>query len=50
MEPNMNLLSMLANDPVVMFSFGGIAIMLGICSYYVYYFITHIQEDSKKIK
>lgn len=48
MELNMNLLSMLINDPVVMFSFGGIAIMLGICAFYLYYFITHIQEDSKK--
>lgn len=48
MEPYMNLLSMLANDPVVMFSFGGLAIMLAICGFYVYYFLTHIQEDSKK--
>ncbi len=48
MELNMNLLSMLTNDPVVMFSFGGIAIMLGICAFYVYYFIKHIQDDSKK--
>jgi uncharacterized membrane protein len=38
---------MLTNDPVVMFAFGGIAIMLGICAFYVYYFIKHIQEDSK---
>ena len=43
----MNLLSMLANDPVVMFSFGGLAIVLAICSYYVYYIIKHIQEDSE---
>jgi len=43
----MNLLSMLINDPVVMFSFGGLAIVLAICSYYVYYFIKHIQEDSE---
>ena len=43
----MNLLSMLANDPVVMFSFTGLAIVLGICAYYVYYFIKHIQEDEK---
>jgi hypothetical protein len=49
MELNMNLLSMLANDPVVMFAFGGITIMLGICAFYVYYFIKHIQDDSKKI-
>lgn len=47
MELNMNLLSMLANDPVVMFAFGGIAIMLGICAFYVYYFITRIQDDPK---
>ena len=26
----MNLLSMLANDPIIMFSLGGIAMMLGI--------------------
>lgn len=43
----MNLLSMLANDPVVMFSFGGLAIVLAICTYYVYYFIKHIQEDTE---
>ncbi len=47
MELNMNLLSMLANDPVVMFALGGLAILLAISGYYIYYFITHIQEDSK---
>ena len=47
MEPYMNLLSMLANEPVVMFSFGGLAILLAISAYYVYYFLTHIQDDSK---
>lgn len=41
----MNFFSMLASDPVVMFSFGGLAIMLGICAYYVYYFVSHIKED-----
>lgn len=41
----MNLFSMLANDPVVMFSFGGMAILLGICAYYIYYFMSHIKED-----
>jgi len=25
---------------------GGLAIMMGICAYYVYYFIKHIKEDS----
>ncbi|KGJ89763.1 hypothetical protein [Colwellia psychrerythraea] len=43
----MNLLSMIANDPVVMFSFGGLAILLAISAYYVYYFLKHIQDDSK---
>ncbi len=42
----MNFFSMLANDPIVMFSVGGLAIVLTICAYYVYYFIKHIQEDS----
>ena len=41
----MDLLSMLANDPVVMFSFGGLGICLAICAYYIYYFIKHIQND-----
>jgi NhaP-type Na+/H+ or K+/H+ antiporter len=43
----MNFLNMLANDPVVMFAFGGIAITVGICAFYVYYFIKHINEDTK---
>lgn len=45
---NMNLLSMLVNDPVVMFSFGGLAIVLGICAYYIYYFLTHIAQADNK--
>lgn len=43
----MDLLKMLTNDPVVMFAFGGMAVMLGICAYYVYYFLKHISEDKK---
>ena len=42
----MNLFTMLTNDPIVMYSFGGLAIVLGICAYYVYYFTKHIAEDS----
>jgi len=42
----MNFFTMLLNDPVVMFAFGGLTIMMGICAYYVYYFIKHIKEDS----
>jgi len=41
----MNFFTMLTNDPVVMFSFGGLAIVMGICAYYIYYFIKHIKED-----
>jgi hypothetical protein len=46
-ERHMNFLNMLANDPVVMFAFGGMAVMMGICAYYVYYFVKHINEDKK---
>lgn len=46
----MNFFTMLANDPVVMYSFGGLAILFGICGYYVYYFLKHISEDEKKEK
>jgi hypothetical protein len=42
----MDILEMLKNDPVVMFSFGFLAILFGICGYYVYYFLKHIKEDS----
>lgn len=41
----MNVFNMLLNDPIVMFSFGGLAIVLAICSYYVYYFTKHIKEN-----
>jgi hypothetical protein len=43
----MDLFKMLTNDPVVMFAFGGMVIMLGICAYYVYYFLKNINEDKK---
>ncbi len=43
----MDFFTMLFNDPVVMYSFGGLVIMLGICVYYVYYFLKHIKDDSK---
>jgi len=38
---------MLANDPVVMFAVGGLAITVAICLFYVVYFIKHISEDKK---
>ncbi len=43
----MDLMKMLTSDPVVMFAFGGMVIMLGICAYYVYYFMKNINEDKK---
>ena len=43
----MNFIDMLLNDPVVIFSFSGLAVLLGICSFYVYYFLKHIEEDTK---
>ena len=43
----MDLLSMLFNDPVVMFAFGGLAIMFGICTYHAYYLFKRMKEDSK---
>jgi len=47
MELYMNLLSMLTNDPVVMITFGGLAVMFAICSYFVYFFMKNIQDDNK---
>ncbi|MGB1198229.1 MAG: DUF3149 domain-containing protein [Thalassotalea sp.] len=41
----MNLFNMLLNDPVVLISFIGLVTLLGICGFYVYYFLKHIQED-----
>lgn len=41
----MNLVEMLLNDPVVLISFIGLAIVLGICSFYVWYFLKNIDES-----
>ncbi|MGB1262117.1 MAG: DUF3149 domain-containing protein [Cognaticolwellia sp.] len=43
----MDIVDMLINDPIVLISFIGLAIVLGICSFYVYYFLKHISEDKK---
>jgi len=43
----MNFFEMLFNDSVVFSSFIGLGIVLGICAYYIYYFLKHIQEDEK---
>jgi hypothetical protein len=41
----MNLFNMLLNDPVVLFAFAGLAIVLGICTFYVFYFINNIENN-----
>ncbi len=43
----MNIIEMLLNDPVVLYSFIGLAILLGIGGFYIYYFLKHINEDEK---
>ena len=43
----MDILNMLLNDPVVLYSFVGLAILLAIGGFYVYYFLKHISEDEK---
>jgi len=42
----MNFLTMLANDPVVMFAIGGLTMLLAIGGYYIYYFLKHINEGT----
>lgn len=42
----MNFLDMLLNDSVVLISFIGLAIVLGICSFYVWYFLKNISQDN----
>ncbi|GLX78928.1 hypothetical protein tinsulaeT_22680 [Thalassotalea insulae] len=41
----MNVFDMLINDPVVLISFIGLAIVLGICGFYVYYFLKNIENS-----
>ena len=43
----MNIIDMLLNDPVVLYSFAGLAILLGIGGFYIYYFAKHISEDKQ---
>lgn len=39
----MELFKLFIKDPVVLFSFGGLAIVLAICSFYVFYFLKQIK-------
>ncbi|WP_258872718.1 hypothetical protein [Thalassotalea euphylliae] len=41
----MDILKSFFNDPVFWFSFGGLAIVLAICTFYVYFFLKNIAED-----
>jgi hypothetical protein len=44
-ESVMSVFDMLLNDPIVIYSFGGLAILLGIGAFYVYYFMKNINES-----
>ncbi len=41
----MDIIEMLLNDPIVIYSFVGLAALLGIGGYYIYYFLTKINND-----
>ncbi|MBL4910836.1 MAG: DUF3149 domain-containing protein [Alteromonadaceae bacterium] len=41
----MKFFEMLVNDPIVLSAITGLIILLGIGAYYIYYFISHIQND-----
>ena len=42
----MRFLEMLLNDPIVIYSFAGLAILLGLGVFYVYYFLKNINENN----
>jgi uncharacterized membrane protein len=46
MEFVMKFLDMLLHDPIVIYSFGGLAILIGIGAFYVYYFLKNINENN----
>ena len=46
MESIMNFFDMILNDPIVLYSFGGLAILLGIGAFYIYYFLKNINENN----
>ena len=46
MESVMKFFNMLMNDPIVIYSFGGLAILLGISAFYIYYFLKKITENT----
>lgn len=41
----MQLLKEFVSDPVIFFSFTGLAVVLGICIFYVIYFITKVNSE-----
>lgn len=41
----MAILKEFFNDPVIFFSFTGLAVLLGIGGFYVYYFISKINHE-----
>jgi len=41
----MNFFDMLLNDPIVFSAITGLVVLLGIGAFYIYYFISHINND-----
>ena len=41
----MDIFATLLKDPVVWYSFGGLAVLFGICAFYVYLFMKNIKEN-----
>ncbi len=46
MESIMNFFDMLINDPIVIYSFAGLAFLLGIGAFYIYYFLKNVNENN----
>ncbi|WP_139302535.1 DUF3149 domain-containing protein [Thalassotalea sp. PP2-459] len=42
----MNFFTMLFNDPIVYISIIGLGVVLGICGFYVYFFIKNIEQNN----
>ncbi|HAW94058.1 MULTISPECIES: DUF3149 domain-containing protein [unclassified Arsukibacterium] len=46
----MNLWHEFLNDPVIFISFTGLAIVIGLCLFYAFYFIYKIDHDTPESK
>ncbi|AWB68427.1 hypothetical protein C2869_19335 [Saccharobesus litoralis] len=46
----MNVWAEILKDPVVWGSILGIAIVIGLCSYYVWYFMSHLHDAERELE